>query len=314
MPWQASTIRPRCRVISDNDYSGDPDGLVQLAHHLLSPSIELRLVIGSRQAAIKLAGGAPDTTAEESETAARRIAELAGRTDVPIATGARHPLRDRTTPASSAATDALIAEALRVDTDLPLFVTCGGGLTDIASAWLVEPRIAERLTLIWIGGGEHEDLATPLEAAGVEYNTQIDPVAAQVVFNDSDLRIWQVPRDAYVQVLASRAEMLTRMRPHGPLGAHLYDALGTVSELWGLGETYVLGDSPLVLLTALVSNFTPIPSSSRWIERPRPRLTDSGAYEPNPDGPPLRIFTHLDVRLLLEDLYAQLALHAESKR
>ena len=100
MPWEATTIRPRCRVICDNDYSGDPDGLVQLAHHLLSPSIELRLIIGSRQAAIKLAGGAPDTTAKESETSARRIAELAGRTDVPIVTGARHPLRDRTTPAS----------------------------------------------------------------------------------------------------------------------------------------------------------------------------------------------------------------------
>ena len=102
--------------------------------------------------------------------------------------------------------------------------------------------------------------------------------------------------------------------PHGPLGAHLYDALGIVSELWGSGETYVLGDSPLVLLTALVSNFTPIPSSSRHRYNARPRLTDSGAYEPNPDGPPLRIFTHLDVRLLLEDLYAQLALHAEGER
>ena len=31
---------PRYRVISDNDYSGDPDGLFQLVHHLLSPSLE----------------------------------------------------------------------------------------------------------------------------------------------------------------------------------------------------------------------------------------------------------------------------------
>src|SRR5688572_22318586 len=27
---------PRYRLISDNDYSGDPDGLYQLVHHLLS--------------------------------------------------------------------------------------------------------------------------------------------------------------------------------------------------------------------------------------------------------------------------------------
>jgi putative polyketide hydroxylase len=31
-------------------------------------------------------------------------------------------------------------------------VTCGAGLTTLASAWLIEPRIASRLTLIWIGG------------------------------------------------------------------------------------------------------------------------------------------------------------------
>ena len=35
---------PRIRVVVDNDFSGDPDGLVQLAHHALSPSVDLRLV------------------------------------------------------------------------------------------------------------------------------------------------------------------------------------------------------------------------------------------------------------------------------
>jgi purine nucleosidase len=41
---------PRLRVISDNDYAGDPDGLFQLAHHVLSPSVDVRAVIGSHLA------------------------------------------------------------------------------------------------------------------------------------------------------------------------------------------------------------------------------------------------------------------------
>lgn len=41
---------PPYQVISDNDYAGDPDGLFQLAHHLLSPSVEMRAVIGSHLA------------------------------------------------------------------------------------------------------------------------------------------------------------------------------------------------------------------------------------------------------------------------
>ena len=43
----ADFVTPRMRVIIDNDFSGDPDGLFQLAHHLLSPSVEIRGIIGS---------------------------------------------------------------------------------------------------------------------------------------------------------------------------------------------------------------------------------------------------------------------------
>jgi len=76
------------------------------------------------------------------------------------------------------------------------------------------------------------------------------------------LRIWQVPRSSYRMAIASRAELITCVRAHGPLGRHLFDELGRVAELTAtrgidLGETYVLGDSPLVLLTALWTGFEP---------------------------------------------------------
>ena len=41
-------------------------------------------------------------------------------------------------------------------------------------------------------------------------------------------------------------------------------------------ETYVLGDSPLVTLTALQSAFQPDPSSSRYLLMPTPKLTSQG--------------------------------------
>jgi purine nucleosidase len=34
-------------VIIDNDFSGDPDDLFALVHHVLSPSVEIPLIIGS---------------------------------------------------------------------------------------------------------------------------------------------------------------------------------------------------------------------------------------------------------------------------
>ena len=50
---------------------------------------------------------------------------------------------------------------MRTDVDTPLFVLCGGGLSEIANAYLLEPKIANKLTLIWIGGPEYPDMAMP---------------------------------------------------------------------------------------------------------------------------------------------------------
>src|SRR3954471_21939364 len=305
----------RIRVVVDNDFSGDPDGLVQLAHHALSPSVELELVIGSH-----LRPGDPFdpsvSTADNAATLAREILALCGRDDVPVPAGSNVGLADRTTPIASPAALALVAEAMREDVDTPLYVCAGAGLTEIASAWLLEPRIAERLTLVWIGGPESPGLALPPpDAMPIEYNLLIDVVAASVVFGDSAIPIWQVPRDAYRQPLVSFAELRLRMAGEGPLGARLFAALDAVRTTAGahgidLGETYALGDSPLVLLTALQSSFEPDPSSSRYVVRETPGIGDDGRYAPVPGRRPMRVYTHLDTRLLVEDLFAKLRLHA----
>jgi purine nucleosidase len=310
--WDIEHIAPRMRVISDNDYAGDPDGLVQLAHLLLSATVEVPFVISSH---LPLdAFNADRRSAARGVIEARRVAALCKRLDLKIVAGSELALRSRTEPIATEAAKAIVAEALRDDTSLPLFVTCGGGLTEIASAWLMEPRIAERVTLVWIGGHEYDDVAPPPGAGDLEYNTSIDPTAAQVIFNDSDLHLWQVPRNTYRMAMTSRAELLLRMATTD-LGRHLFERLGHVvdqlrSHGLNLGETYVLGDSPLVLLTALWSGFEPAPSSSPWTTRRCPHVLDSGLYGGHPDGRAIRVFTGIDTRLMFEDFYAKLALNS----
>jgi hypothetical protein len=126
-----------------------------------------------------------------------------------------------------------------------------------------------------------------------------------------------VPRDAYRQVLASHTELHERMRPHGELGRHLFEEVVGFHDRFAqlgfpMGETYLLGDSPLVLLTALTSSFDPSPSSSVSVPCPRQHVDDNGNYGAPAGGPPIRVFTRLDTRLLLEDLYAKLAHWAAS--
>ena len=76
------------------------------------------------------------------------------------------------------------------------------------------------------------------------------------------------------------------------------------------GEVYVLGDNPLVLLTALWTAFEPDPATSKSVIRPCPRLLASGLYEERLDGRPIRVFTSIDRRLMLDDLFAKLDLHS----
>jgi hypothetical protein len=312
--WRPELIAPRARVISDNDYCGDPDGIVQLAHHLLCLSVDVRLVVGSAVAPHHPAWS--DRCADVSVEVAGRVAELADRPDVLILPGASFPMSSTSEPAPSPAAEAIVAEAMREDTDLPLFVACGGGLTTIASAWLMEPRIARRVTIVWNGGHAYDLTADrlPTDPRYRETNVTTDMAASQVIFNGSDIPMWQIPQDVFSDVVVSRSEALVRIRPHGPLGAHLYDSIGERVDAWSqglrMGETYSLGDAPLVLLTALGSAYDPDPLSSRWITRPRPLLLDNGLYEDSDKSAPIRVLTHIDVRLLLEDLYAKLALHA----
>ena len=308
----ARLVTPYLRVITDNDYAGDPDGLVQLVHLLLSPSVEVRAVIGSH-----LGASGPFNTsgrsAAEGKAQVDEIVGVLGLTGrITTLQGSNSPLPDRSTPVRSAGAEAIVEEAMR-DSDLPLCVTLGGGLTELASAYLMEPRIATRLTAIWIGGPEHQGvtLSPPDSSEESEHNTRIDIAAAQVVF-DSTIPLWQVPRDVYRQAFISYSELKARMRPCGAIGAHLLACLERSFDYaaglgLALGEVFILGDSPLVLLTALRSPFLPDPSSSHYVTLPAPRLDDRGRYQPAPVGRPIRVYTHIDTRLMFEDMFAKLA-------
>ena len=309
-----SLVKPRMRVIIDNDFGGDPDGLFELVHHLLSPSVEIRAIIGSHLRP----GDGFDRSKETATHAKQKIEEVLGIMNMsgkyPVYQGSNDPLENDSIPQQSAAAKAIIKEAMRDDTKLPLYVVCGAGLTDLASAYLLEPKIASRLVLIWIGGPEYTDLAPPPPGyTSLEYNLGIDIKAGQVIFNKSAIPVWQVPRSSYRQVMMPYSSLLLKVKTQGKIGEYLTAALERVMKMgvkynFNLGEIYIVGDSPLVLLTALQSSFEADPSSSKYVLRPSPLIDSQGLYEVNHVGRNIRVYTQLDVYLLLDDFYSKLVL------
>jgi len=302
-------VKPRARIIIDNDFCGDPDGLYQLVQHILSPSVEIKAIIGSH---LYSGGfyGVPGTAKQSCVEVNELLKVMKISRKIPVLLGAESGLIDLKTPSISEGSKLIVDEAMK-DDKTPLFVVCGAGLTTIASAYLLEPKIAERVHLVWIGGPEYATLAmAPPQGRALEYNLGIDIQAAQVIFNSSDIPLWQVPRNVYRQALFSYSEIYSRLNDKGSIGKYLIQKLDNllVRAKRSLGEAYVLGDSPLVLLTSLQSAWEIDPSSSNYVIMQAPHVNAKGLYEENPQGRKIRVYTQIDNRLMWEDLVSKLAI------
>jgi len=268
-------VRARCRVVVDNDWSGDPDGLVALAHHLLSPANRVTAVTSSF---LNPRFPTPHSRAADGAAVATELLDqLALPVRPAVYAGAEQLIAAGT--AASAASEAIVAEAQRVD-DLPLYVACGGPLTNIAAAVQAAPEIAGRMTVLWIGGSLVEDR--------FEYNRDTDPAAADLVLGHPELAVYQFPVETYRRCAYSVAELEHDMGGAGRLGEWLWEHFTHPPDWVELGGVWPLGDSPPLLITALTDTFAgPIP-------------TDAGER---------RVHTEVDFPLIVADMLARLRLH-----
>jgi hypothetical protein len=230
--------RPLARVIVDNDFAGDPDGLVALAHQLLAPATRTVLVTASALDAklARMAGLDPERTAQDGAQRARELLRLAG-------PGPRPPV------VADGAAQAIVDAALR-DDPLPLVLACGGPLTNVAAALRLQPAIAARMRLVWIGGTAAGD-------DGAEYNLATDVAAARFVLEETRIPVLQIPSEEYRRFQVSVATLNAEVAPVSPLARWLVDQYRHLPPFVRLGGTLTFGDSPLVTATAFDPAATP---------------------------------------------------------
>lgn len=273
-------VPARCRVILDNDWAGDPDGLVAFAHHLLSPANRIELVTSSFLNPVFESPGGADRGARLAE----ELLDLIGPAErPPVVAGSETALGDST----GAAAPAIVATALR-DDPLPLLLVCAGPLTNVAEALRLDPGIAGRMTLVWVGGAD--------EDRGFEYNRDTDRAAADLVLGTAGLPVVSFPLEVYERCAVSVAELEHDLRGSGRIGRWLWERFVSLPlpEGFPIGPTWALGDSPPLLVTALTEA--------------------SSTFVVESDGPgERRRCTAVDLRLLVGDLLARLRLHEERR-
>ena len=281
------------RVILNTDAKNEADDQFAIVHALLSPTLDMRGLIaahfGTRRS---------QRSMEESREEIELLLSLMDRTGkVTVANGATTGLVDEHTPQDSPGARLIIEESLLASPDDPLFVAFLGPLTDMASAILLDPAIISRdVVVIWIGGVGYGGLAA---GPGIEFNLSNDIAGANVVFN-SGITLWQVPSSVYSMVSVGYAELDEKIGQAGPLGEYLIRQLREWNDTYHREpiESRSLGDSP-----AISHMLYPQGGTFRII--PAPRFGAEGHYLPG-SGHPIRVCESVDVRFLLEDMFAKI--------
>jgi purine nucleosidase len=293
----------KIRLIINTDAKNEADDQFAIVHALLTPRFKIKGII-----AANYSNGASMFNRTENSMLASydeiekvlTIMNLNGQ--VPVYKGAEKPILNENTPERSEGAEAIIREAL-ADDPTPLFVVFLGPLTDLASAYLMEPKIADKLTAVWIGGG-------PWPKGGWEFNLFNDPHAANVVFQ-SRLELWQVPQNVYATLRVSIAELAYKVKPCGEIGNYLYQQLVDFNDWaataipdipWPKGETWSLGDSPAISLLLDDHDYG-------YELKPAPRITNHLNYEHYQNERMIRVYHYVDSRYTLEDMFAKLALN-----
>jgi len=127
---------------------------------------------------------------EESYREICDLLKLAGR-KATVLKGSDRFMEDEKTPVDSEAARDLAERALRYSPEEPLYVIAIGAITNIASAMLLEPKVAENTVVIWLGGHAHHYHDT------AEFNMRQDIPAARVVMG-SGVPFVQLPCNGVV--------------------------------------------------------------------------------------------------------------------
>ena len=215
----------------------------------------------------------------------------------PTYRGSDRYLPDEKTPVPSDAASHLVELASQYSPEKPLYVVAIGAITNVASALIMKPEIADNIVVVWLGGNGFE------WHDNHEFNIKQDVASARVVFGsgaplvmlpclgvvssftttEPELTLW----------LKGKNELCDYLAEHTIEAANEY-AKGRVWSrvIWDVTTIgWMLNDNHRFMLDKLVP--TPIPQyDHHWAQDPRRPLCRY-VYHINRDGLMGDLFAHV---------------------
>jgi purine nucleosidase len=259
-----------------------------LAHILLSRELQLRTIVTTHASSVHFS----------SATSARNTADVVSRVDpgrralIPIVAGADAPLPDVSTPRKNNAVDALLRLSRDFSESRRLVVLSIGAGTDLASAILVDPSVANRMAVVAMGFNDWPD-------GGDEFNIKNDPLAWRVILDSRVPLVVGSGGAAKRSLRLTRAQAADVMRAHGAIGEYLYGLFddwltrnaAVAAQMVSPGEWVVWDEVTVAYVLGL----------ARGENMPRPRLDGFFFSHPRTDAR-ITWIDHVDSDGLWRDL------------
>ncbi|MDP6581103.1 MAG: nucleoside hydrolase [Vicinamibacterales bacterium] len=293
----------RLRAVLDTDTFNEIDDQYAVAYSLLSPE---RLSVEAIYAAPFVndrARSAAEGMAKSYEEILRLLSFFDDVDDSIALRGSDRFFERRDRPVESPAARDLIERGLAPG-DGPLYVLTIGGPVNVSSAILMEPKIKERIVVVWLGG-------TPQYwPSASEFNLRQDVIASQVLF-DSGVPLVQIPTKNVAEHLRTTVpELDQHMRGRSRLGDYLHGQFLEYSALRmnrrdrneGFPWSKVIWDISAV---AWLNNPAWVPSDLVA----SPVLTDDMRWEHAAGRHNIRVANNVDRDAVFNDLFSRLAAH-----
>lgn len=155
------------------------------------------------------------------EKSYEEILRVLSRLDMPhdqlVFRGSTRFLTETKDPVPSESVENLCRLADEMPAGQPLYVAAIGAITNVASALLIRPDLADKLVVVWLGGH-------PLSwSNNHEFNFMQDPYSVQAVV-DSGVPFIQIPCvNVAEHIRTTAAEMEVLFKGKGAIGDYLYD-------------------------------------------------------------------------------------------
>ena len=205
----------KMRVVIVSDATNEIDDVWAISLALMAQDrFEIEGLVGSNYD--HTGSGIGPKSIELSVKEIHTILEKAGyKKKIPVYAGA-HPMQYEFAPSKSEGVDFIISRAMAGTPENPLWIIGLGACTDLASAYLQEPRIKDRVVIFWHGRTEE---TWPYRAHN--YNVKGDMHAARMLFH-SPLQL--VLFDTGTRLTAGTLkESEENIKPYGALGEYMYN-------------------------------------------------------------------------------------------